>query len=572
MSKFNPRKKDLIQLALVFAIIIVVNLISSNWFFRIDLTAEKRYTLAPVTRDYLRNLDHQVLVRVYLHGDLNVGFQRLARTTRETLEEFRLVSRGAIQYEFVEPAADANIREELREWGLSPVPVYEAEADGRRTQTNVYPYAIFHIDGYELPVNLLENLPGKSGAENLNISMESLEYKITDAMRRLVTDEVPAVAFLEGHGELDEWDVYDITEALSHYYQVDRGVLTGDPWVLDNYEAIIIAKPQERFSERDKFIIDQYIMRGGKVLWMVDAVNVTLDSLRRATQTVGLATDVNLSDQLFRYGVRINHELLQDIQAAMIPINTAPDGQQPRFVPVPWLFNPLLNVNMEHPVTRNLNAVRGEFVSSIDTVGIPEGISREVLLHTSRFTRRLPVPVYISLAMVNERPEREDFRSSYVPVAVAMEGSFPSVFANRMIPPEIDMESSEVRHQSEPTRMIVVADGDIIKNEVRNRHGASPRPMPLGFDEMGNQTFGNKQFILNAINYLVDDEGWMELRTRNYELRLLDREKLSSQIKFWQTINVLVPLLFLLLIGVTLPVWRKLTFGKQKDVDHSSSK
>lgn len=564
MLKNRVVKRDLMQLAIVLVVIVLVNLVSARWFFRIDLTAEKRYTLAPVTRSFLRNLEHDVMVKVYLAGDLNVGFQRLARATKETMDEFRLVSRGAFMYEFIDPAANSQAIEELREYGLRPIPVFEAAADGRQIQSNVYPYAILHIDGYDIAINLLENMPGRSGAENLNISMESLEYKVTDAMRRLLIDEIPAIAFLEGHGELDELDVWDITDALSHYYQVDRGVLTDDPFILDNYQALIIAKPQDQFSQKDKFIIDQYIMRGGKVLWLLDAVNVTLDSLRRTTQTVGLATDFNLSDQLFRYGVRINHELLQDIQAAMIPINVARQGEQPQMVPVPWLFNPLLNTSMEHPVTRNLNVVRAEFVSSIDTVGNLEGIRRDVLLRTGRFTRRNPVPVFITLALVNEQPLREDFTSSFIPVAVSMEGKFPSAFTNRPVPPGVNIRPEEILHQSKPTRMIVVADGDIIRNDVRLRHGASPQPLPLGFDEVSNQTFGNKQFVLNAVNYLTDDEGWMLLRNRNYELRLLDREKLSSQITYWKVLNISLPLFLLLLLGLTLPMWRKYRYGTKK--------
>ncbi|GAO31824.1 gliding motility-associated ABC transporter substrate-binding protein GldG [Geofilum rubicundum] len=509
MAQNDTKKKDLIQLAAFLALIVLAGWLSANWFFRIDLTAEKRYTLAPITRDFLRNMESDVMVKVYLDGELNVGFQKLARATREALDEFRIISRGKFHYEFVDPMEDSEARQELEKMELKPVPVFESSADGRKIQSNVYPYALFNVDGYDLPVNLLENLPGLSGAENLNISMEGLEYKITDVIRRLISDEVPAIAFLEGQGQLDELDVFDISEALSYYYQVDRGSLTEDPYILDNYKALIIAKPSSQFSERDKFIVDQYIMRGGRVLWLVDAVQVTLDSLRTSTQTVGLATDLALNDQLFRYGVRINPELVQDVQAAMIPVNVSTPGEQPQLVPVPWMFNPLLNTNREHPVTRNINIVKGEFVSSIDTVGSPAGIQREVLLRTGRHSRRLPVPVFISLAMVNEQPDRAEFPHSYVPVAVSLSGEFPSVYANRPIPPGVNISPSEVRHQSEPTRMIVVADGDVIRNDVRMRHGGSPQPMPLGFDEVGNQNFGNKDFILNAIHYLADDEaGW----------------------------------------------------------------
>ncbi|MDG5800837.1 gliding motility-associated ABC transporter substrate-binding protein GldG [Marinilabiliaceae bacterium ANBcel2] len=559
----KTRKKDLIHLAFVLGLIVVLNIVSGQWFFRVDLTAEKRYTLADITRDFLADIDDDIMVKVYLEGDLNVGFQKLSRSTRELLDEFEVATSGDLHYHFVSPDNDAEGIEELKEYGAEAVPVFESSADGRQIQSHVYPYAIVRMGDYEIVVNLLEHLQGRSGAENLHISQESLEYKFVDAIGRLISDEVKAIAFLEGHGELDELDVYSASETLSHYYQVDRGSLTDDPYILDNYEALIIAKPQERFSEKDKFIIDQYIMRGGRVFWLVDAVNVTLDSLRQSTETVGMAPDINLADQLFRYGVRINPDLVQDMQAAQIPINVSPAGQQPRFVPVPWMFNPLLHPGQSHAITRNINLVRSEFISSLDTVGNLSYVDREVILQTGRRSRIHQVPVYISLALVNEEPQPEEFNLSHIPVAVAMEGRFPSAFANRSIPPGVNMSEDEVLSKSEHTRMVVVSDGDIIRNEVRRRHTGSPQPQPLGFDEMSNHTFGNEQFVLNAVNYLADEKGWLSLRNRSYQLRMLDREELSSNLTFWQWFNMLLPLIALFIGGVIVIAIRKTKHGKK---------
>ncbi len=545
MSSINNRRKEILNFVYILLGILILNLISSFWSFRWDLTAEKRYTMAPVTKQFMGSLKSEVLVKVYLKGDLNVGFQKLSRATLEVLKEVQLLSGASFFYESVDPTKNPEALSTLKEFGLNAIPVFETAADGRKIQSNVYPYAVFTMDGEEVAISLLENLPGRSGAENLNISIESLEFKVVDALRRLMTDETPLVAFLEGHGELDEWDVYDITKELSKYYQVDRGVLGSDPSILDRYEAVIIAKPSMPFSENDKFILDQYLMRGGRVLWLVDAVNVTLDSLRASSETVGLSQNLNISDLLFRYGVRINQEVIQDTQSAFISINVSGVGEQPKLVPVPWMFNPLLNTNTEHPVTRNLNAVRGEFVSSIDTVGNNPSVEKEFLLQTGRYSRRMPVPVYISLAMVNEQPLPESFNDSRIPVAVSLEGVFPSLYAHRPIPPSVDFDPKELRAESAPTRMIVVADGDIIKNEVRMRHSSSPQPVPLGFDEMSNQTFGNKQFVLNAVNYIADDMGWMSLRNRNYQLRLLNREVLSNHLTFWKWLNVVLPLMIL---------------------------
>src|SRR5690554_5169544 len=306
-------------------------------------------------------------------------------------------------------------------------------------------------------------------------------------------------------------------------------------------------------------------MRGGRLLWLVDAVQVTLDSLRTATQAVGLATDVNLTDQLFRYGVRINHELVQDVQAAMIPVNTAGAGEQARLVPVPWMFHPLLNTNREHPVTRNLNVVRGEFVSSIDTVGAPTGLRRDVLLRTSQYARRLPVPVFISLAMVNEEPNRAAFGDPHLPVAVALEGRFPSAFANRPVPPGLQFSSDDLRRESKPTRMIVVSAGDIIRNEVRLRQGSNPQPMPLGFDEVGNQQFGNRDVILTAVHYLAAEEGWMALRSRSYQLRLLGRETLASRVECLRRLNLMLAVVFWGLFGLAVALCRNCRYRRAGD-------
>ena len=544
--------------------IIILNIILSKFYFRLDLTKEKRYTLAPVTRTFLKNLENEIFVKLYLTGELNVGFLKLSKSTREMLDELRRVSGNRLYYEIIDPTENIDEQSNLKDFGFQYVPVYESTPDGRKIQSRVYPFAIIQMSDYEIGVNLLENLPGLSGAENLNISIESLEYKFMDALRRLATNEIPAVAFLEGHGELDEIDVYDITKELSAYYQVDRGTLTDNPFILDNYKAIIIAKPQENFSQQDKFIIDQYLMRGGNILWLIDAIHVTIDTLKKTTFTVGMYQDINLSDQLFRYGVRINPVLVQDIQSALIPINVSRPGETPQIVPVPWIFSPLLNTALKHPITRNINVVKTEFASSIDTVGNLPNITKDVLLRTGRYSRELPTPVYISLFQVNDKLEREDFRNANIPVAISLEGVFQSAFANRPIPPGVKINTSDIRYTSQFAKMIVVADGDIIRNEVRMRHTGNPQITPLGFDEISNQTFGNKQFILNAVNYLTDDAGWMTLRNRNYELRLLDKEKLSNELLFWKIINLLLPILIISACGAVIPIWRKNRYGKNK--------
>jgi ABC-2 type transport system permease protein len=294
-----------------------------------------------------------------------------------------------------------------------------------------------------------------------------------EAFRKMTIGQKPRIAFLEGHGELDELDVMDITRALSEFYQVERGTITDNATVLDAYKVLIVAKPQTAFSEREKFVIDQYVMRGGRVLWMVDAVTVTLDSLSRTTETVGLMADFNIGDMLFKYGIRINPNLLEDIQSAQIQVNAAPVGRTPKFVPVPWLFSPLLQPNDGHPVSRNINLVKAEFVSGLDTVGENMALKRHVLLSTARFTRVNPVPVFVTLAMVNEKPQRQDFNKSFIPVAYAQEGVFPSVFQNRPVPSGLSNVKERLQ-QSVPTRMVFVGDGDVAKNARAKKIHQSP--------------------------------------------------------------------------------------------------
>jgi ABC-2 type transport system permease protein len=562
----QKKQREVFYFAGLLAVVILVNLLASSVVLRWDLTSEKRFTLSDITKTFLSDMDEPVFAHVYLSGDLNVGFDRLSRSTREKLDEFRVFGDRNIDYQFIDPAetAEASKRaaERLKNLGLDPVPVFEATEDGSRKRTLVYPYVVFQQGDAEIAINLLENIPGQSGAENLNASIEALEYKFTDALRRLLLDEKRMIAFLEGQGEFNELDVIDITDALSQYYQVDRGNPGNNPEMLEPYDALIIAGPSGTFSEPEKYAIDQYIMNGGSVLWLIDGINASMDSLKNATQTVGLPLDVNLNDQLFRYGFRINSVLVQDVQAGVVPVNVAPPGESPRFVPMPWIFNPLLNTNSQHPVTRNVNVVKGAFVSSIDTVG--NGLDTQVvpLLRTSRHSREMPAPVYISLAQVEEEPRRESFPQSNITVAYAADGVFPSVFKNRALPPEVNHPSGKQRDVSLPTRMIVVGDGAIIRNEVRRRESSNPRIMPLGFDESTNQTYGNKQFILNAVNYLTDEEGWMQLRTRNYRLRLLDRDKVANEADFWKMINVGLPLLLVLIVGLVIPFIRKKRFGK----------
>lgn len=566
MKMSNVMIKSIGGVLLVLLAVVLINKIASKLFFRIDLTSEKRYTLSDNSKAFLGDVDNEVFVDLYLEGDLNTGFRKLAVATRDMFDELAVYANHDLSYQLINPndgtaKQKKAVYDELKELKCEPIPVYESAEDGRNTRTLVFPYAVIHYQDKTTVVNLLDNITGYSGSENLNKSIEGLEYKLLMAIRKLVEKEKPRIAFLEGHGELDELDVMSATSALSEFYSVERGIVGDDPSILDPYKVLIIAKPSKPFSEKDKFVIDQYIMNGGRVLWLIDAVNVTLDSLRKTSETIGLMSDFNIRDQLFKYGVRINPELIEDVQAARIQINGAAPGQPPKLVAVPWLFDPLLSPNNSIGLTRNINLVKGEFVSTIDTVGENLRLTRKPLLTTSKYTKLNTVPVFVSLSMVNEQPERAAFNRSFVPVAYLQEGIFPSAFENRMLPSGIKMNGRKVALESEPTKMIVVADGDIVRNKVRYRH-SNPQIIPLGQDEVSGQEFGNEQFIVNAVSYLADDDGWMELRSRNYALRLLDKDKLSRQALIWKIINVLLPVLLIILMGFVIRFIRYYSFVK----------
>lgn len=540
--------KKLISILLFVASLALLYFLSEKFFFRLDLTSEKRYSLSDNTKQLLSDLDEDLVVTIYLDGDLNSGFLRLRKATKELFEEFRAYAASEVKYVFVNPSAAASNSarnkkyEELEKKGMRGILVHDKTQEGESSQKVVFPWVEISYKGKSRVVNLLKNIPQRSGEENLNSSIETLEYEITDALRILTTVEIPKIAFLEGHGELPEPFVYDISKTLSRYYQVDRGAIADDPSILYDYKAVIVAAPSKSFPEKDKYAIDQYIMRGGKVLWLVDGAKISLDSLSTASQTVGVENSLNLSDQLFKYGVRIDANLVQDVQCVLIPVNMARLGDAPKYEPMPWYYSPLLLTAPTHPVSKNLSPVKTEFASSLSFVNPDLPVKKIPLLVTSTGTHIQNIPSIVSMDVINVEKNGYYFNTRNAIVGALLEGEFPSVFTNRMTPEGI--KKSEFLTQSKPTKMIVVADGDVIRNDVQG-YGQNMNPLPLGYDRYMNQQFGNSDFILNAVNYLTDDDGWMELRSREIKLRLLNKPAIIGQRSFWQVLNVFFPLLIL---------------------------
>lgn len=575
------RRNNLIGFVSVIGIILLVNMLGSLIFTRFDLTSEKRYTLSPATKQLLKSVDDYVYFRIYLEGEFPAGFKKLRRETREMLDEFRAYNRY-IDYEFINPLAGTSQRETdetiktLVDRGLRPTDLQVRAADGVQ-QKVIFPGALVMYRDKELPLDLLDNQINTPSETILNNSIQNLEFKLADIIRKLAQMQKPAIAFTEGNGELMDAEVHDITQSLLPNYRVDRITIGGrissltrrsDPdaegnvRILPNYEAIIIAKPQRPFDERDKFIIDQYIMYGGKVLWLIDPVLASMDSLQMNESTVGVDLDLKLDDQLFKYGARLNRNLVLDLNSASIPLRTGSVGGQAQIEFFRWHYFPLLNQASNHPVVRNINSIKADFVSSIDTV-LAEGIKKTPLLRTSDYSRITGTPALITLAMLRDKPDQRMYNKSGQITAYLLEGSFESLYTNRM-PPEIT-GSREIgfRETSKPTAMIVVADGDIIRNQF---HVPQGYPLPLGFDQYTRQTFGNKDFILNAISYLADESGLISIRSRELKMRLLDMSKVNNERLQWQIINIVLPVLVVLIFGLVLALSRKRKYAKKYSI------
>ena len=546
---------------------VLVCVVSSFLHFRVDLTSEKRFTLSDVSVGYADSLRHPVTVRLFLDGELNPGFRRLRRRTIEMCQELSHVSSKGVRVSLENPsdmdrgeakAFDA----ELASAGFTGVPVFETKEDGQKTRSVVYPYAKITIGDNSVWVNLLENVQGLSGEESLNRSVEGLEFKLTDAIARLTRSSVPRVAFLEGHGELDEYDVLDATDELAKYFEVDRGQIAADPSILNPYKVLIIAKPTKPFPEKDKYALDQYVMRGGRILWLLDAVDITLDSLRNSPQTVGLPLDLNLDDMLFVYGVRIRPVAIEDMNCGMVPISVPSEGQS-RIVPMPWLWGPLMATNMGSPVSRNVNFVHGDFVSPIDTVGENLGIARTPLLRSSAHARVSSAPVVAELMSMHRKQNPSDFSLAHLTTALLEEGEFHSVFSRRRVPDGISGEHRKDADVGSPSKMIFVGDGDVIRNAVRFRNSDNPTIVPLGYDDITRQTFGNKDFVVNAVQYLADDSGLMALRNRTFTLRLLDRQLIAEGTLSYKVIALAAPLVLIAVFGLCVFLWRRHKFARR---------
>ena len=532
----------------VLVALVVINLLMSYIVWRWDMTDDKRYSISAPTKALLQDLDAPLTITLLLDGEMNAGFLRLQKATQELVEELGVYAAGGYQL--------LGAPEQLTTNGygnLEPTVVHERTHKGQTAQTIIYPYAIMQYHDRSQVVTLLKNQRGLSGEENLNHSIENLEFAFAEAIRSLTQDTIEKIAFLEGHGELDEHDVYDLTQQLAKYYQIDRGTLGTVSGVLDDYKAVIIADPQMPFSETDKYILDQYIMQGGRILWVVNGVRFSDDYLASEGYTPIIALDLNINDMLFRYGVRINHALVQDLQCLPVPVDVSHDPNQPNWQPMPWTFAPLLLTSQVSPITRNVAQVTATMASAIDIVGEDDGIRKEVLLATSSASRLTSAPAKVDLSMGSDS---EGFNQAFVPVAVSLEGVFPSIYAHLLPPEEVTLTTPLLR-ESKPTRQIVVAAGSTIRNDWQQG-----QPLPLGYDRYTQMQFGNRDFMVNAVLHLTDDQGWLQLRQKEFTLRLINDQRARQTRIVAQVISIVIPLALLAIVGGAVLILRRKRYVK----------
>lgn len=545
LKRFTLRNIAVIVLFWVLAVWLI-----NERFFRIDLTWEKRYTISDITKQLLKEQNQALTFEIYLAGKLPAGMKEFQEAIIEKIEDLNAWSGKNISSELHDVYAISNEHERnnviqnLINVGIEPINVQHKTTEGLSTM-QMYPGVI--IKGYKkaIAINLLKSNPYLSDEENFQQSMELLEFEFAKAIRYLKQSEQPAVMFLNGQAEASEYETADIRYTLSENYRILDGT-ADDLFKNDTVKIAVVAAPTGEFSEHDKLLIDQFIMRGGKVLWCVDPVNVSIDSLSTGLSTLAFEKGLNLRDLLFNYGVRLNSNLVQDAFCLDYKVNTAPAGQSSRYSLAPFYYSPKALPNPNHKISRNLNNVMLEFASSIELVGDQTNTTGAVILATSPYARSVQTPVEVSLLSALNPPDKRLFNVPNIPIGVLLEGNFKSAFKNRMTQ---QLGLQNITETSVPNKMIVIADGDIIKNKIRNQ-GGNIQVMPLGSNVYTGEIFGNREFLMNCIDYLADDVGLMELRTKVIKLRLLDKVKLRDEKLKWQLMNTLIPVGIFLVFGL----------------------
>jgi ABC-2 type transport system permease protein len=550
----TPKKiESLLRFGIGLMLLLILNVWASDTFFRLDLTEDRRYTITPATKALLQELEDVVYVDVYLQGDVPSGFKRLQRSIRETLEEFQTYAGPNIQYNFIDPktAVSQSARNEfyssLAQKGIQPTNIFDTQ-EGSRTEKLVFPGAVVSYGGQERGVMLLRGNMAATPEERLNQSIEGVEYHLASAIRELSQQGLPQLGWLVGHGEADSLQVQSIRRSLREQYELQDMRLERLPELQPT--ALIITNPSRAYSEQEKYLLDQYVMRGGNVLMFLDAVRVNMDSLGQGG-TVAVPQPLGLEELLFRWGLRLNQNLVQDLSSGAYPIVVGNMGNQPQMRMLRWPFFPVLNNYAAHPIVRNLDATYARFVSSLDTVKA-DGVRKTPLIFTSQYSRLFAAPVRVSVEDLRRDVRPESYNAGPQAIAYLLEGNFTSLYKNRFLPEGVEERGFKAEGQG--GKIVVVADGDFALNEVNRR---TREALPLGAAPFTQQIFANGEFIENALAYLTSEGGLIMARNKEVSIRPLDPVRLEREKTWWQSLNLLLPVLLILALGVGHYFWRK---------------
>ena len=554
----TSKKKNIQSLGILIAFLLVLNVVSGYFFHRFDLTKDKRYTLSPTSLNIIEQVQNPLYVKIYLQGDLPAEFKRLQGETRDLFEEFQAYNKNII-FEFVSPLENEeesmdNIKE-LYLKGLTPINI-TVDDKGKQSQEMVFPWAIAVYDNKEVNIPLLKNIMGASTTEKVVGSVQHLEYSIADAINKITKGKKKKVAIIKGNGELHELQIAKFLMQVRESYHIGPFTLdsvaknpSGSLDALQKYDLAIIAKPTETFSDAEKQVLDQFIVNGGKTVWLIDQVNMEMDSLYNDSgATLAFPRDLNLNDMFFKYGFRINPDLVKDETGSPIKLATGEQGSATQYQEFNWKFAPQVYPTSTHPIVKNLGGIKFDFASGIDT--LKNGIKKTVLLQSSQYSKRIGSPVEVNLNIVEEETSPNHYlNTGYIPLSVLLEGSFHSAFENRVLP----FDQQSFQSLGKANKMIVISDGDLIRNQLDKNF----QPVELGYDQRSGNLYDNKDFLMNCVNYLLDDSGLINIRSKDLDLPLLDRNKVSESYTQTQILTIGLPIFILGLFGAVFTFLRK---------------
>jgi gliding-associated putative ABC transporter substrate-binding component GldG len=533
--------------------LVSLNILADFFHTGIDLTAEKRYTLSTTTETLINSIEEPVKLTVYLDGNLPAGFKKLADRAEDMANAFKSMSKGNFIVEFERPGAGLNdtakaiLFDSLQMMGINPTNVKAQQKDGEKTEeTLVFPGAILTGKKGQIGIDFLEGQSNLNGLASLNNAEALMEFKIARAIMLLQRDSVPVVGYLTGNGQPLDYSVYDLVENVlrkDYYFKILP--IDSVAFIPTEFKAIVIAKPTQPFSRAQRLKIDQYVMKGGKVIWAIDQLYASMDSLQRSSGSfVAYDQGLELDEQLFKYGVRINRDLVQDLESDKVPSVVGSVGNQPQIELLPWPYAPLLRNTTGSPIAKNLDFISSSFPQSLDTISTP-GLKKEVLLSTSDYARSLETPALVEWRSVKTEQDLQLFNKKQLPIAILLEGKFGSAFSNRLSKEELDQlnaaGSSFLSSSVASNSMVVISDGDLLLNPVNEQEG----PLAMGMNSYTRQPFANRDFISNVLFYLTGGEEVIAARSKIFRLRLVDKDKIENEKLFWQAINMLLPILLL---------------------------